>query len=128
MATAALTDCANTPPPAPIVAASPTQAVPIDGTYGGLMQLTRGSAMSCGDQDRFMLRVTNRSFTFQLAQPRAEWKPVIVFKVEIGNDGSFNVRSGASYMRGKVAGGSMQGEISGDICGYAFNADRGGTY
>jgi hypothetical protein len=31
-------------------------------------------------------------------------------------------------MSGQVSQGTMQGVIIGDICGFNFNADRGGTW
>jgi hypothetical protein len=121
-----LAACGTTSAPTPVAAPSPP--VPIDGTYGGVMQLIRGSAMNCGDQVDFTLRIVNHAFTFKLPQPTAEWKPVIVFTANVGSDGSFNVMSGPDYMRGGIAGGVMHGEISGDICGFTFNASRGTVY
>jgi hypothetical protein len=31
-------------------------------------------------------------------------------------------------MSGSVSQGSMQGQIMGDVCGFSFSADHGGTY
>ncbi len=70
----------------------------------------------------------DHSFTYRLSQPRAEWKPNIVFTATIGPDGSFNARSGPDSMSGQVSQGTMQGVIVGDICGFNFNAARGGTW
>jgi hypothetical protein len=122
-----LAGCSPSQPP-PAVATAPPRPVPIDGTYGGVMQLSRGDAMNCGNENPITLQVQNHTFTYRLAQPRAEWKPVIVFTAAIAPDGSFNAQSGPDSMSGQVAGGSMQGEIVGDICGFSFNADRGGTW
>ena len=123
-----LAACSSPPPPAPIATAPPPQPVPIDGTYGGVMQLSRGDAMNCGNENPITLHVEDHAFTYQLTQPQAEWKPVIVFKATIGPDGAFNARSGPDSMSGRVADGNMQGVIVGDICGFSFNADRGGTW
>jgi hypothetical protein len=129
-----LAACASTSPPmvtvpigssAPVIASVPGPPVPIDGTYGGVLALTRGNSY-CGDQDPFTLQVVNHAFSFRLPQPRAEWKPFIIFNGRIGDDGSFNVQSGTGNMRGRVSGGNMQGEVSGDMCGFTFDADRGG--
>jgi hypothetical protein len=120
-----LAACSSPPPPA---AAAPPKPVPIDGTYGGVMQLSRGDAMNCGDENPITLEVKDRSFTYQLNQPRAEWKPIIVFSATIWPDGSFNAQSGPDSMSGQVSGGTMQGVIIGDICGFNFNAARGGTW
>jgi hypothetical protein len=125
---AVLAACSNPPPPTPVAGARPLQAVPIDGTYGGVMQLTRGDAMNCGDENPITLQVRDNAFTYRLSQPQADWKPVIVFAATIGPDGSFNARSGSSSMSGRVVNGSMQGLIIGDICGFSFNAGRGGTW
>jgi hypothetical protein len=122
-----LAGCSPGQPP-PAVATAPSRSVPIDGTYGGVMQLTRGDAMNCGNENPITLQVQNHTFTYRLGQPRAEWKPVIVFTVAIAPDGSFNAQSGPDSMSGQVASGSMQGQIVGDICGFSFNADRGGTW
>jgi hypothetical protein len=121
-----LVGCSSPPPP--VAAAPPPKPAPIDGTYGGLMQLSRGDAMSCGDENPITLQVQNHAFTYQLSQPRAEWKPVIVFTATIGPDGSFNAQSGPDSMRGRVSQGTMQGVIIGDVCGFNFNAARGGTW
>ena len=116
----------SSPPPPPAAAPPPPQ--PIDGTYGGIMQLSRGDAMNCGDGNPITLQVQNHSFTYQLSQPRAEWKPVVVFTATIGPDGSFNAQSGPDSMSGRISQGTMQGVIIGDICGFNFNAARGGTW
>jgi hypothetical protein len=115
-------------PPAPAAAVSPPEPVPVDGTYGGVMQLSRGDAINCGDENPITLQVKDHVFTYQLSQPRAEFKPVIVFTATIGPDGSFNAQSGPDSMSGQVSQGTMQGVIIGDICGFNFNADRGGTW
>jgi len=124
---ATLAGCGNSPQPAPVASAPLPQPVPIDGTYGGVMQLSRGDAINCGNENPITVQVKNQIFTWRLDQPRAEWRPFIVFTATIGPDGSFNARSGPNSMRGQVAGGIMQGEIIGDICGFSFNAARGGT-
>jgi hypothetical protein len=123
---AALAACSNPPPPGPVVPAPPLP--PIDGTYGGVMQLNRGTAINCGNDNPITLHVENHAFTYQLNQPQAEWKPVIVFKAMIGPDGAFNAQVGPDSMSGSIAGGNMQGSIMGDVCGFSFNASRGGTW
>jgi hypothetical protein len=123
---AALTACGSPPPPAPIANAPPPP--PIDGTYGGVMELNRGESITCGNENPITLHVVNHAFTYQLNQPQADWNPVIVFNAMIGPDGAFNARSGSDSMSGSVASGNMQGVIVGDICGFSFNAGRGGTW
>ena len=49
---AMLAACSSPPPPAPIATAPPLQPVPIDGTYGGLMQLSRGDAITAATKTR----------------------------------------------------------------------------
>jgi hypothetical protein len=114
--------------PAPADPGPPPLPVPIDGTYGGVMQLSRGDPMNCGNQDPISIVVKDHSFTFRLSQPQASWKPFIDFTATIGPDGTFNARSGPDSMSGSVSQGSMQGQIIGDVCGFAFSADHGGTY
>jgi hypothetical protein len=92
------------------------------------MQLNRGTAINCGNDNPITLHVENHAFTYQLNQPQAEWKPVIVFKAMIGPDGAFNAQVGPDSMSGSIAGGNMQGSIIGDVCGFSFNASRGGTW
>ncbi len=121
-----LAACSNPPPPGPKLSAPPPP--PIDGTYGGVMQLNRGNAINCGNDNPITLHVENHAFTYQLSQPQAEWKPVIVFKAMIGPDGTFNAQSGPDSMSGSVAGGNMQGSIIGDVCAFSFNASRGGVW
>lgn len=125
---AALVSCESTPSPAPVAAGPGPRPVPIDGNYDGVMQLSRGDAINCGNQNSITLNVKDHAFTYRLDQPQAEWRPVIVFTATIGPDGSFNARSGPDSMIGRVASGSMQGQIIGDICGFSFVADRGGTW
>jgi hypothetical protein len=122
---ATLAACTNSPSPAPIANVPSPQ--PIDGTYGGLMQLNRGDAINCGNENPITLHVANHAFTYQLNQPQAEWKPVILFKAMIGPDGAFNAQTGPDSMTGSVSGGNMQGTIIGDVCGFSFNASRGGV-
>lgn len=118
----------DTPPPMSYPIAPISGPQPIDGTYGGLMQLIRGDAINCGNTNEFRLQVTNQSFTFKLAQPQVDWKPQILFTASIAPDGSFNAQSGTSYMRGTLKDGHMQGRISGDSCGFTFDADRNGNW
>jgi hypothetical protein len=92
------------------------------------MQLSRGTAITCGNENPITLQVTNHQFTYQLHQPQAEWKPVVVFNAVIGPDGGFDTQSGPDSMSGSVNGGNMQGVIIGDMCGFSFNASRGGTW
>jgi hypothetical protein len=113
-------------PPAPPPAAAPPP--PIDGTYGGVMQLSRGEAMNCGNENPITLQVQNHMFTYRLGQPQAEWNPVLVFTATIGPDGAFNAQVGPDSMSGTVSAGVMQGQIIGDICGFSFNATHGGTW
>jgi hypothetical protein len=115
-------------PPAPADPGPPSKPVPIDGTYGGVMQLSRGNAMSCGNQNPISLVVKDHTFTYRLNQPQADWKPFIDFTATIGPDGTFNARSGPDSMTGTLSQGSMQGQIVGDVCGFSFSADHGGTY
>jgi hypothetical protein len=121
-----LTACNGSTSPPPIAFAPPPP--PIDGTYGGVMQLSRGDAINCGNENPITLHVANHAFTYELKQPQAEWKPIIVFSAAIGPDGGFDSRSGPDSMSGSVVGGNMQGVIIGDTCGFSFNASRGGTW
>jgi hypothetical protein len=114
--------------PAPADPAPALKPVPIDGTYGGEMQLSRGDPVSCGNQNPISLVVRDHSFTYRLNQPQADWKPFIDFTATIGPDGTFNAQSGPDSMSGSVSQGSMQGQIIGDVCGFSFSADHGGTY
>jgi len=117
----------NDTPPLPQIPPITTPQ-PVDGAYHGLMQLIRGGEMSCGNSNEFTLQVSSQSFTYRLSQPQADWKPVVVFTATIGADGSFDAESGTSFMRGKLKDGHMHGQISGDICGFTFDADRTGTF
>ncbi|MFL5252653.1 MAG: hypothetical protein ACJ8AI_07125 [Rhodopila sp.] len=101
---------------------------PVDGTYGGMMQLIRGAEMICGNTNEFRLQVINQSFTYQLSQPTVDWKPVLVFTSAIGPDGSFNAAAGNGFMRGTLKDGHMKGQISGDACAFTFDADRNATW
>ena len=91
------------------------------------MQLNCGEAITCGNDNPITLHVENHAFTYQLNQPQAAWKPVIVFKAMIGPDGAFNAQLGPDSMSGSVAGGNMQGSIIGDVCAFSFNASLGGS-
>jgi hypothetical protein len=123
---ATLAGCGSAPPSVSATAPTP-KPVPIDGTYGGVMQLSRGEIINCGNQNPITLQVKNQTFTYRLDQPQADWRPTIVFIATIGPDGSFNARSGPDSMSGQVQGGAMQGQIIGDICEFSFVADRGGV-
>ena len=127
LSAAALAACSSTPP-APPPAAPSASPVPIDGTYDGIMQLIRGDGITCGNQNPINLHVVDRTFSYRLSQPQADWRPVLVFAAVIAPDGAFNAQTGDRYMRGTVSGGHMQGEIAGDVCGFSFVADRGGTW
>jgi hypothetical protein len=121
-----LAACSNQGSQAPIAFVPPPP--PIDGTYGGVMQLSRGEAINCGNESPITLHVASHAFTYKLNQPQAEWKPVVVFNAAIEPDGGFDARSGPDSMSGTVVGGNMQGVIVGDTCSFSFNASRGGTW
>jgi len=93
-----------------------------------MMQLIRGDEMNCGNTNEFRLQVVNKSFTYRLSQPQADWMPVLAFTATIGPDGSFEATAGNGYMRGKLSDGHMHGRMSGDVCGFTFDADRNGTW
>jgi hypothetical protein len=124
---ALLAACSAPPPPPPVVAGPPPPPVPIDGTYNGIMRLAQGGDRGCGTQDVITLQVSGHAFSYVLQQPQIAYLPTRTFNLTIAPDGSFQTMSGAAFMRGKVAGGHMQGEIVGDACGYRFEADSTGT-
>ncbi len=124
--------CANRSPPPPDAQAAPLATAPsgpvsVDGTYDGTKQKVRGGdgpGLLCGQLDPFSVTVTNRSFQYVLQQPEVPFQPTRTFDVTIQPDGSFMASSGPTYIDGSAGGGAMQGEISGDACGYVFNANR----
>jgi hypothetical protein len=126
--------CAGAPPPpasppaAPVVAA-PSGPVAVDGTYRGHKQMERGAAgpgVLCGSFDPFVVTVTNRAFRYVLNQPEVPYQPTRTFSVTIDTDGNFRGTDGPAYITGNAGGGTMQGEISGDACGYVFQANQPG--
>ncbi len=118
------------PPPAPApIAAAPPGPVAVDGVYQGTKQLERGGdgpGLLCGKLDPFSVTVTGRRFHYVLQQPEVAFQPTRSFDVTIAADGSFRAVDGPTYMAGSAGGGTMQGQLSGDACGYAFEADRQG--
>lgn len=125
----ASTGCTNDQPPRQSYPIAPISGPePVDGTYNGLKQLLRGDETSCGNTDEFHLQISGRQFTYRLLQPQADWRPVIVFGATIAPDGTFNAVSGDSFMRGTLKQGHIHGEMSGDVCGFSFDADRTGTW
>lgn len=126
---ACLMGCSDGDPPA-ATAAAPLQprVVGVNGTYNGLMQLTSGAAVGCGNSDIFSVVVQNNAFQFVLNQPQVPWQPQQVFATTIASDGSFRAGTDAAYIRGAVSNGHMQGQIVGDVCQFQFEADSGGTF
>lgn len=124
--------CADKAPPSPpatVTSASnaPSGPVAVDGTYIGTKQLERGSdgpGLLCGQLDPFSVTISGRAFRYVLQQPEVQFQPTREFDVTIAADGSFKAVSGPAYIDGSVGGGMMQGEISGDACGYVFQANR----
>lgn len=111
-------------PPVPLASAGPVSP---DGRYDGVMQSVRGGAL-CGSQDPVSITVRARSFRFVLNQPQVPERTTRAFDVTIAPDGSFDSRNGPSFIRGTVNAGHMQGQIAGDACGFAFEADRSGNF
>ncbi len=121
------------PPPAPEAppatmpptATLPAGPVAVDGTYTGTKQLVRGGdgpGILCGQLDPFTVTVTNRHFSYVLHQPEVPFQPTVPFDVTIAADGSFRAVNGPDYITGTAGGGTMQGDVSGDACGYFFQA------
>jgi hypothetical protein len=101
----------------------------VDGVYRGSRQLVRGGSgvgLLCGTSDPFTLTVTNRAFQYVLRQPEVAYQQTRTFNATIDADGNFKAVDGPAYIDGTAGGGSIQGEISGDACGYVFQADRQG--
>ncbi len=120
-------------PPAPVVAtpvvAAPSGPIAVDGTYQGHKQVERGAAgpgVLCGSFDPFTATVTNRAFHYVLNQPEVPYQSTRAFDVTIDADGNFKAINGPTYIAGNAGGGTMQGEISGDACGYVFQANMPG--
>ncbi|MBN8901163.1 MAG: hypothetical protein J0H19_24815 [Rhodospirillales bacterium] len=101
---------------------------PMTGTYNGLITLASGSDGSCGSQDLITLQLRNGTFDYVLNQPQVPYQPQRAFHVTINPDGTFRTDQGGAFMRGVVRGGHMHGDIVGDACGYAFDADLAGTW
>ncbi|MBN8875829.1 MAG: hypothetical protein J0H67_23580, partial [Rhodospirillales bacterium] len=101
---------------------------PVNGTFNGLMTLASGSDGSCGSQDLITLQVRNGAFDYVLNQPQVPYQPQRAFHVTIAPDGSFRTDLGGAFMSGSVRGGHMSGQIVGDVCSYAFDADSTGTW
>jgi hypothetical protein len=127
---AALAGCADRAPPPPppaAVAPPPTGPVAVDGFYVGTRQLVRGGdgpGVLCGSLDPFTVTVSGRTFRYVLRQPEVPYTPTRTFAVTIDQDGAFRAVDGPAYIVGSAGGDAMQGEISGDACGYVFQADR----
>ena len=113
---------------APAAVALPTAPVSINGTYNGIMQLIRGTPMSCGTEDMLTLGMTNNAFSHTLNQPQVPDQPTRVFNVAIATDVSFQAASGAANIRGTASGSHMAGNIVGDACGFHFEADSSGNW
>jgi hypothetical protein len=79
---ATLAACTNPPSPAPVANALPPP--PIDGTYGGIMELSRGDAINPGNQYPITLHVENHAFTYQLNQPQAVGSPSLCSRPRSG--------------------------------------------
>ncbi|MBN8905633.1 MAG: hypothetical protein J0H99_03200 [Rhodospirillales bacterium] len=101
---------------------------PMTGTYNGLITLASGSDGSCGSQDLITLQLRNGTFDYVLNQPQVPYQPQRAFHVTINPDGTFRTDQGGAFMRGVVRGGHMHGDIVGDACGYAFDADPAGPW
>jgi hypothetical protein len=117
--------CADKPPPPPPAPAAPLGPVAVDGTYQGTRQLVRGGdgpGVLCGQLDPFTVVVAGRSFQYVLHQPEVQYQPTRTFNVTIAADGTFRAVDGPAYMDGAAGGGTMQGEVAGDACGYVFQA------
>jgi hypothetical protein len=122
--------CADrAPPPPPPVAVAPSGPIAVDGVYQGRRQLVRGGSgvgLLCGTTDPFAVTVTGRAFQYVLRQPEVAYQPTRTFNATIDDDGGFKATDGPAYINGTVGGGAMQGELSGDACGYVFQANRQG--
>ena len=123
--------CTERAPPPPLLASpAPAGPVAVDGTYLGSKQLVRGGngpGILCGTGDPVTIKVVNRAFRYVLNQPEVPYQPTRTFDAAIDDAGVFGTGEGAAYMRGQASGGHMQGEISGDACGYIFQADLPGS-
>jgi hypothetical protein len=123
--------CGGKAPPPPS-ATGPATALPagpvaVDGTYQGTKVLVRGDGgpgLLCGSLDPFSVTVAGRAFHYVLHQPEIPYQATRVFAVTIDTDGAFKATDGPTYIAGNAGGGTMQGEVSGDVCGYTFEADR----
>ncbi len=111
-------------PPVPLAASGP--ATP-DGVYRGRLQTVRGGEL-CGTGDTVTFTVRGRSLHYELHQPQLPEQRTRTFDAPIRTDGHFAAVDGPTFIKGTLQGGHMQGEISGDACGFAFQADRSGTW
>jgi len=121
---------ADQPQLPPIPRASPGPVSP-DGTYSG--QLLNNGTLGggddlCGSNDSVTVTIRNARLRFVLNQPQVDYRRQIVFDLSVSPDGTFASPPGATYLRGTVAGGHLQGQVAGDACGFDMQADRTGTW
>lgn len=106
----------------------PEVPVPIDGVYRGFGSVIRGGTMTCGTQMTITIEVRDNAFTYVLQQPMVPYRRSVRLSATIGDDGRFQGSSGTASIAGVVKNGHMEGELNGDACGYAFQADQGGNW
>lgn len=124
---------APAPPPAPVqpaVAEPPSEnAIQlVDGTYHALGVLIRGNPYNCGNRTQMTFRVKENAFLFVLNQPQVPWRRTVRFNVTVDPDGSFETVVNTAAIRGRIQDGHMSGELIGDACAFAFEADRGDSW
>jgi len=106
----------------------PEAPIPIDGVYRGFGSVIRGGTMTCGTQMMMTIDVRDNAFSFVLQQPMVPYRKSVRLNATIGEDGRFQATSGGASIAGAVKNGHMEGELNGDACGYAFQADQGGNW
>ena len=100
------------PPPPPSKPQSPPQQ--IDGVYRGTSTRFQADSRACPSPGLVVLRVLDGTFQYRYGRTEID--------STIAPDGAVQGAMGAISLTGRLDGGRIEGDVSGESCGYHFRA------
>ena len=102
-------------PPAPAGPPAPqAMADMVDGVYRGTSTRFQADSRACPSPGLVVLRVVDRAFQYRYGRTEID--------STIAPDGTVQGAFGATSLSGKLDGGSIEGDVSSESCGYHFRA------
>jgi hypothetical protein len=105
---------------------APMPVATFDGSYRSTIRVTSANVVPlwCNTPGQEIITVTNDQFTYLVPHIDVTGSPPAMFPAVMAQDGSFKGATNDGIITGQIDGTHMEGRLDGELCTYAFTADR----